>query len=96
MKNNLIQIIKELALQFDYDWMLIASFIEVESGGEGFDTTTGKILIQFEPVWFKRKLPFAPSGMWTVNKEERQKSEWQAFNNAIDFYWLGSNYGITF
>lgn len=61
----------------------LAAFIKVESGGRGFDRKTGKIIIQFEPVWFRRKAPYAPSGKWSVNKVERQDKEWIAFNDAF-------------
>lgn len=60
----------------------LAAFIEVESGGKGFDDTTGNIIIQFEPAWFRKKAPYAPSGKWSVNKIERQKAEWVAFKDA--------------
>lgn len=83
MNNNLLQIIKEVAREFDFDWRLAAAFIEVESGSKGFDDKTGKLLIQFEPVWFRRKAPYAPSGAWSVNKVDIQRKEWEAFNNAF-------------
>ena len=83
MKNNLLQLIKEASTEFGFEKGILAAFIEVESGGEGFDSLTGKILIQFEPAWFKRKSPFAPSGLWTVNRVQRQISEWLAFNDAF-------------
>lgn len=60
----------------------LRAFIDVESSGQGFDTETGKIIIQFEPVWFRRHEPFAPSGAWSMNKVERQAKEWAAFNDA--------------
>ena len=66
------------------DAKLLEAFIRVESGGKGFDAKTGKILIQFEPVWFKKMQPYAPSGAWSVNKVEVQSKEWIAFNNAFD------------
>jgi hypothetical protein len=62
---------------------LLKAFIKVESGGLAFDKKTGKIIIQFEPSWFKKKEPFAPSGAWSVNGVERQAKEWEAFNNAF-------------
>ncbi len=62
---------------------LLKAFIKVESGGKGFDSATGKILIQFEPAWFKKMASFAPSGAWSVNGVERQAKEWEAFNNAF-------------
>ncbi len=83
MNNNLLQIIKEVAREFDFDWRLAAAFVEVESGSKGFDDRTGKLLIQFEPVWFRKKAPYAPSGAWSVNKVDVQRKEWEAFNNAF-------------
>lgn len=61
----------------------LAAFIDVESGGNGFDPTTGKIMIQFEPIWFRKLEPYAPSGKWSVNGVDRQAKEWEAFNNAF-------------
>jgi hypothetical protein len=61
----------------------LAAFIEVESGGRGFDEATGRIIIQFEPQWFRRKAPYAPSGAWSQNGVERQSREWIAFNDAF-------------
>lgn len=60
----------------------LLAFISVETGGKGFDDKTGKILIQFEPAWFKKKAPYAPSGLWSVNKVDVQRKEWMAFNDA--------------
>jgi len=62
---------------------MLQAIIKVETGGAGFDSKTGKILIQFEPHWFKKNAPFAPSGAWTVNKVEVQSKEWIAFNDAF-------------
>ena len=44
----------QLAKQSGYDAAALLAFIEVETGGKGFDAATGKILIQFEPSWFKK------------------------------------------
>ena len=75
--------IKEVAKNFGIEPAMFLAFIEVESGGKGFDDATGKIIIQFEPVWFKRKAPYAPSGAWSVNKVDVQAKEWIAFNDAF-------------
>lgn len=64
----------------------LMAFISVESGGRGFDADTGKIIIQFEPSWFKRKAPYMPSGKWSLNGIERQKAEWAAFNDAFKLH----------
>lgn len=65
------------------DPKLLKAFIKVESGGRGFDATTAKIIIQFEPAWFKKMVPYAPSGKWSLNGVERQAAEWEAFNSAF-------------
>jgi hypothetical protein len=62
---------------------VLLAFMAVETGGKGFDVETGKIIIQFEPAWFRKKEPFAPSGKWSLNGIERQKAEWIAFNDAF-------------
>ena len=75
--------IHQLALEFKVPVTALKAVIAVESGGKGFDKNTGKIIIQFEPRWFKRKAPYTPSGLWSLNKVERQQQEWKAFNNAF-------------
>lgn len=62
---------------------MLQAIIKVETGGSGFDAKTGKILIQFEPRWYKKHAPYAPSGVWSLNKVERQSKEWIAFNDAF-------------
>lgn len=78
-ENDFLDISKE----FKVPVRNIKTFLAVESGGEGFDETTGKIIIQFEPSWFKRKAPYTPSGKWSLNGVERQRQEWIAFNDAF-------------
>ena len=63
MDSKIIQLAKTCGIEA----AAILAFIEVETGGKGFDDVTGKIIIQFEPVWFKREVPYAPSGLWSVN-----------------------------
>jgi hypothetical protein len=75
--------IEEIAKEFGLTVPQVKSVSEVEGSGQGFDDETGKLLIQFEPVWFKRKAPFTPSGKWSVNKVEVQAKEWIAFNDAF-------------
>jgi len=80
---KLIPLIKVFAAEFGLDWVAVAAFISVETGGKGFDEKTGKLIIQFEPVWFRKKAAFAPSGLWSVNKVDVQSKEWIAFNDAF-------------
>ena len=83
MNKELQTIVKLVACQFKFEPAALAAFIEVESGGKGFDEKTGKILIQFEPIWMKRLAPYTPSGAWSVNKVDVQYKEWIAFNDAF-------------
>jgi len=71
-----------LAASNGWSYAALKALIEVESGGVGFAPDTGKLIIQFEPVWFKRKAPYSPSGKWSLNGVERQHKEWEAFNEA--------------
>ena len=73
----------ELSKEFGLSFAQIKAVDTVESGGRGFDKYNGKIIIQFEPRWFKRKSPYTPSGLWSLNKVERQAQEWLAFNDAF-------------
>lgn len=75
--------IKYEACRIGVEEAALAAFIEVESGGKGFDEETEKLIIQFEPVWFRRKAPYAPSGKWSLNKVDVQAKEWIAFNDAF-------------
>lgn len=77
------QQITEIANSINVGYAELMAFISVESGGLGFAEDTGKIIIQFEPAWFRKNAPYAPSGAWTLNKVERQTAEWIAFNDAF-------------
>lgn len=61
------------------DANLLEAFIQVESGGKGFDEKTGKIKIQFEPKKF-----FDRTGVQVDNKIDVQSKEWLAFNHAFE------------
>ena len=83
MNKELQTLVRLVACNNNLEPAALASFIEVESGGKGFDEKTGKILIQFEPIWMKRLAPYTPSGAWSVNKVDVQSKEWIAFNDAF-------------
>lgn len=74
--------VSDLACKYGISYASLKAVIEVESGGIGF-ASDGKIIIQFEPSWFKRKSPYTPSGKWSQNGVERQSQEWIAFNDAF-------------
>lgn len=73
---------KNLAKEFGISISKVKAIDFVESNGMGFDPKTGKIVIQFEPHYFKRisRLFF---GIWASNKVEVQSKEWIAFNDAF-------------
>lgn len=75
--------IAEIARNNGLTFAQLKAFIVVESGGRGFDEKTGKILIQFEPSWYRKLTGYAPTGAWSVNKVEVQSKEWIAFNDAF-------------
>jgi len=77
------QIVRKIAKEFNLEYATLMAFIEVESGGRGFDKNTGKIIIQFEPAIFRQKVRNAPEGAWCKNKVDVQSREWIAFNNAF-------------
>lgn len=81
MKSHELSIKKE-ACRIGVEKEALLAFVEVESGGKGF-APNGRLIIQFEPVWFRRNAPYAPSGLWSQNKVERQSKEWIAFNDAF-------------
>jgi hypothetical protein len=61
----------------------LAAFLDVESAGKGF-SADGKLIIQFEPKYFKRLSPkSSPDGVWDTNQVQGQQSEWAAFNSAF-------------
>ena len=78
--------IATLAAQNGYEYAMLNSIRKVESGGTGFDPVTGKIIIQFEPSWFKRKKTDwqkdTKNVLWQSNKVGNQAVEWPAFNSA--------------
>jgi hypothetical protein len=75
--------IKAIAIKYGIDFSSLMAIMATETPMNGFDAATGKLLIQFEPVWFKRRAPFMPSGKWSVNKVDVQSKEWLAFNDAF-------------
>lgn len=75
--------IANVACEFGLEYAKVKAVIDVESGGIGFASDTGKIILQFEPSWYRRKAPYTPSGKWSQNGVERQSQEWIAFNDAF-------------
>jgi len=75
--------IAQIGKEFGLTFSKTKAIVVVESGSQAFDEATGKIIIQFEPHWFKRKSPYTPSGAWSLNGVEKQAGEWKAFNDAF-------------
>jgi len=79
--------IASLALANGYEYAALAAVNQVEGSGIGFSKDTGKIIIQFEPLWFKRKFEdwrnHAQNHVWVNNGVSNQTTEWKAFNDAF-------------
>lgn len=79
------QALQETASKIELAALL--AFMEVESGGKGFDPKTGKIMIQFEPHIFSNKSGIERDVnnhyVWDENKVDVQPQEWKAFNDAF-------------
>lgn len=79
--------ISDLAILHGYEPAALHAVIDVESSGHGFSSVTGKIIIQFEPQWFKREKPdwknYVECHTWQTNKVSNQTLEWIAFNDAF-------------
>lgn len=75
-----------IATNYGYEYAALKAVIAKESSGHGFDTTTGKIIIQFEPLYFKRLSDKWANNIvghvWYGNKVSNQTLEWLAFNDA--------------
>jgi len=63
MNDSIRNSVNKAAIEFGLEPEALLAFIDVETGGQGFNPTNGKLIIQFEPVWFKRNAPYAPSGL---------------------------------
>lgn len=61
-----------------YDPIAVRAVLAIETSGRGFDAKTGKIILQFEPHWFKRYTKHV-----IKNGVEGQTPEWLAFNKAF-------------
>lgn len=77
----------ELAVAYGYEYAALRAIIEVESNQTGFSEKTGRLIIQFEPSWFKKfKIDWKKDTInqtWQANKVGDQTSEWLAFNSAF-------------
>lgn len=83
--------ISTIANSIGLDYATFMAFISVESGGTGFDPTTGKIIIQFEPTWFHRYLlklgiphKFGTELSETGKKEYFVEAKGIRFDNAVE------------
>lgn len=77
--NKLVQNIeiKQLAKEFGLEFAEVKGVTLVEAAGCGFDMSSGKIKIQFEPGYFEK---FTQKRI--LNGVEGQSKEWEAFNTA--------------
>lgn len=76
--------VTDIAKSIGVSYAAFMAFIEVESNGEGFKN--GKIVIQFEPTYFKKTYKewktATTHSVWINNGVGNQTEEWKAFNDA--------------
>jgi hypothetical protein len=88
ISNKVITIpqITMLAQRAGYEPQALRAVLEVESSGIGFSSVTGRLIIQFEPAWFKRQAKDWKADtdhvIWLNNGIGNQTQEWAAFNDA--------------
>jgi len=79
--------IKALAASYGIEYASLMAVITVESSGVGFNPPTGKIIIRFEPSWFKRlKTDWQKDTKhltWQNTGSGNQAAQWLAFNDAF-------------
>lgn len=80
MDNNIITAVDKW--RGDIPKAALLAFIATETGGVGFDPNTGKVMIQFEPAWFRKLAAKPRADTWSRNKVSVQSEEWKAFNSA--------------
>lgn len=81
------QQISDVAKSIKCTYAAFMAFIEVESNGKGFSDVTGKLVIQFEPSYFKKTYAdwkkATSNKVWINNGVGNQTEEWKAFNDAF-------------
>ena len=76
--------IKEAAKKLGYNAQTIAAIAEVEGNGQGFEAKTGRIIIQFEPGYFKRLISVNVRGL--INDAWRAVESKQATDKQAKLY----------
>lgn len=78
--------INGLAVAAGYDPAALRAVLDVESDGHGFSSVTGRIIIRFEPTWFKREHKNWASDkthtVWQNYTGESQTEQWHYFDSA--------------
>lgn len=77
------QIIQKISKKYNIDPAFLKAFIEVESGGKGFDSN-GKILIQFEPTWFKKLASIELNNFQSTSPDKRNPDLVNKWNLIIN------------
>ena len=93
------QQIQDIAAANGFEYAALKAVIMCEGSGHGYDQATGKILIRFEPAWYRR-LDGAVSGdgVWDAVNNGSQTNEWTMFNDAFkkdaDAAMQGTSWGM--
>jgi hypothetical protein len=77
--------LKAIAKKYAVEYDALMAVITVESSGVGFNPPTGKMIIRFEPSWFKKLCKTAGQHLdeaWNGTAGNQAK-EWQLFDSAF-------------
>lgn len=85
-KNLTLDQLKIVVAKYGYDLAFIRAILAVESSGIGFSRLAPyRIIIRFEPTWFKREYHEWQNHdtTWMHTGTQNQTDEWKAFNVAF-------------
>ena len=72
--------------KYSLDTAAVMAVVEVESSGVGFNPLTGKMIIRFEPSWFRRLSKQANATLaeaWNTTPFSNQNAQYIKYNNAF-------------
>lgn len=79
--------VSAIAARYGVEYAALMAVITVESSGVGFNPPTGKLIIRFEPTWFKREKTDwqddTTHTTWENTGVGNQAAQWAAFDNAF-------------
>lgn len=89
MDSRIIQMAKK---QSRFEPAALLAFIQVETGGRGFDPKTSKLIIQFEPNWFKKLAKEEYAKYLELKAKYESLKEGESLNTSemtMRYKWIG-------